>query len=254
MRFAILGLGEAGGAIAADLIAAGATVFGWDPKPKQVPEKVCLMANNPEAASQAEMILSVNWDIVSIEVAKEILPVLTSDQLFADLNTASPNTKEQIDEIIRPSGALFADVAIMAPILPRGIRTPTMASGSGALKFHETMSKFGMPVTVLDEQAGNAARRKLLRSVFYKGLAAVIIESLEAASRLGYEDWLREQILTMIPSEQTIDRLVTGSAVHAQRRVREMAVVSDMLREIGVSPFTSEAAVQRLLEIQSQSA
>ncbi len=31
MRFAILGLGEAGGALADDLIERGATVFGWDP-------------------------------------------------------------------------------------------------------------------------------------------------------------------------------------------------------------------------------
>lgn len=252
MRFAILGLGEAGGAIAADLNAAGAAVFGWDPKPKQVPDEVRFMASNPEAVSRAEVVLSVNWDIVSVEVAEEVLPVLTSEHLYADLNTASPNTKQRISAIIQPSGAQFADVAIMAPILPKGIGTPTMASGSGAQKFHELMSKFGMPVTVLDDQAGSAAQRKLLRSTFYKGVAAVLVESLDAAGRLGLQDWLREQILTIIPSDQVIDRMLTGSLVHAERRVREMTAVSQMLREISVSPYTTDAAVRRLIEIRNK--
>ena len=252
MRFAILGLGEAGGVLAGDLIAREATVFGWDPEPRNIPEGVHFTAGNPEAVSRADIILSVNWASVSIEVAAEILPVLQPHQLYADMNTASPNTKKQIAELLQPSGALFADVAIMAPILPRGIGTPTMVSGLGAKRYQELMAPYGMPVDIVNDEPGSAATRKLLRSVFYKGLAAVTIEAQEAAKQLECEAWLREQMLTIIPDEQMIERMIDGSRVHAQRRIHEMAAVSDMLREIGVTPYASEAAVQWLTRLQQE--
>ena len=127
-----------------------------------------------------------------------------------------------------------------------------MASGPGSRTFQQLMTPFGTPVTVLDDQAGSAAKRKLLRSTFYKGVAAVVVETLETAGHLGLEEWIREQMLTVIAREQIIDRMVTGSYDHARRRADEMTAVSAMLRELGVSPYTSEAAVQRLKVTQEQ--
>ena len=46
MRVAVLGLGEAGGRIAADLVAAGADVRGWDPVAR--PSGVSLTPPKPE--------------------------------------------------------------------------------------------------------------------------------------------------------------------------------------------------------------
>ncbi|MDX1416083.1 MAG: DUF1932 domain-containing protein [Candidatus Promineifilaceae bacterium] len=252
MKFAILGLGEAGGALAADLVGLGATVFGWDPVPRSIPEGVHFMAGNPEAVRQADVVLSVNWASAAIEVAEEVLSVLRAEQLYADMNTASPRTKQQVAQILHQHNILFADVAIMAPILPRGIRTPTLASGPGADKYQQMMSTYHMPVSVVDNQAGSAATRKLLRSIVYKGIAAVIIEAQEAAKEFDCEAWLREQMLTLIDQEATIERMIVGSRVHAKRRIEEMTAVSEMLRELGVAPHMSEAAVQWLTDLQRQ--
>lgn len=249
MKAAVLGIGEAGGALVTGLLAQGATVYGWDPEPKQIPAGVHFSASNPDAARQADVILSVNLAVVAEEVAEEVLPVLRPDQVYADMNTASPRTKRQIAEIVSPSGALFADVAIMAPVLPRGIGTPTMASGPGAVSFQEMLSPFGMPVAVLDEEAGGAAIRKLLRSVFYKGVAAAVMECLEAAEQFGLQAWIREQMQTVFPDDQMINRFVEGSHAHAERRVHEMEAVSEMLREVGVAPYSSQAAVKRLVDL-----
>ena len=41
-------------------------------------------------------------------------------------------------------------------------------------------------------EAGAAAARKLVRSVFYKGLAAAVTEALRAARAAGCEQWLRQ--------------------------------------------------------------
>ncbi len=245
-KVAVLGLGEAGSAIAADLTEAGLIVDAWDPQPKRVPSGVNLTSNDHEAISGATVILSVNLAAVAVEVARSALPVLTKSQVYADLNTASPNTKRDIAKVLHPSGVLFADVALLAPVPGRGLRTPALVSGPGAPRFHDLLAPYGMPVTVLDDQIGSAAARKLVRSIFMKGLAAVVIECLEAAERLACEEWTREQLLTVIRDERLIDRFVEGSRTNATRRVHEMDAAAELLAEIGVAPYMTHATIKRL--------
>jgi hypothetical protein len=59
-------------------------------------------------------------------------------------------------------------------------------------------------------------------------------------------------MLKIIYDEPMIDRFVSGSIKHARRRVQEMEAVVEMLNSIGVSAFTSQAAVQRLKEIMEK--
>lgn len=248
MIIAILGIGEAGGALAHDLIAKGVQARGWDPEPRDLPRELEFAASNPEAASSADIVLSVNWASVAIEVATEVAPVLQPDQLYADLNTAAPQLKRDIAAIIEKRGASFVDAALMEPVLPKGLGTQVYASGSGAELFANKMTPLGMPVAYLDREAGNAATHKLVRSIMYKGVAAAIMECLEAAEALNMTEYARAQMLEIINDEPMIDRFVSGSIKHARRRVHEMEAVVEMLNSIGVSAFTSQAAVQRLKE------
>jgi len=249
MVIAILGIGEAGGTLARDLIAKGVQIRGWDPDPRNLPEGLVFASSNPDAVLGADIVLSVNWASVAIEVAKEVAPVLRPDQLYADMNTAAPQLKRDIALIIEKTGALFADAALMDPVPPKGLGTQVYSSGGGAGKFAEKMSALGMPVTYLNEQAGNAATHKLVRSIMYKGVAAVIIECLEAAEKLNMTGYARAQMLKIICDEPMIDRFVDGSIKHASRRLEEMETVVEMLDSIGVSPFTSQASVRRLKEL-----
>ena len=67
-----------------------------------------------------------------------------------------------------------------------------------------------------------AATRKLLRSVFMKGLAAAALESLHAARAAECEPWLRAELASVLRADASLlDRLVEGSARHAARRVEE---------------------------------
>jgi 3-hydroxyisobutyrate dehydrogenase-like beta-hydroxyacid dehydrogenase len=251
MIVAILGIGEAGGTFARDLIAEGVVVHGWDPEPRAIPDELDLASSNPAAVIGVDIVLSVNWASVSIEVATEVAQVLQPNQLFADLNTASPQNKRDVAAIIEKTGAQFIDGAIMAPVPPKGLRTPVYASGSGAELFAEKMSPLGMPITVLDREAGSAATYKLVRSIMYKGVAAVVMECLEAAETLGMSDYARLQMMTILRDESMIDRFVNGSKKHAKRRMHEMEAVVELLDSIGVSAFTSRASVEKLKEIQA---
>jgi len=252
MIVAILGIGEAGGALACDLIAKGVQVRGWDPEPRNLPPELEFAASNPDASSSADIVLSVNWASVAIEVATEVAPVLQPNQLYADLNTAAPQLKREIATIIEKTGASFVDAALMDPVPPKGLGTQVYASGSGAELFTKKMTPLGMPVTYLDREAGNAATHKLVRSIMYKGVAAVIMECLEAAEVLNMTEYARAQMLKIIYDEPMIDRFVSGSNKHVKRRVHEMEAVVEMLNSIGVSAFTSQAAVQRLKEIMEK--
>jgi 3-hydroxyisobutyrate dehydrogenase-like beta-hydroxyacid dehydrogenase len=252
MIIAILGIGEAGGTLARDLIAKGITVRGWDPMPRNLPDGLDFAESNPDAVSGADIVLSVNWASVAIEVANEVAPVLRPGQLFADMNTAAPQLKRELAPIIEKTGSLFVDAALMDPVPPKGLGTQVYASGSGAEKFTEKMTPLGMPVTYLDREAGNAATHKLVRSIMYKGVAAVIIECLEAAEKLNMTEYARAQMLKIIYDEPMIDRFVSGSIKHAKRRVEEMKAVIEMLDSIGVSAFTSQAAVNRLKELMEE--
>jgi len=252
MIIAILGIGEAGGTLARDLIAKGITVRGWDPEPRNLPDGLDFADSNPAAVSGADIVLSVNWASVAIDVAKEVASVLQPNQLYADMNTAAPQLKRDIAPIIDKTGALFVDAALMDPVPPKGLGTQVYASGNGAELFTEKMTPLGMPVTYLDKEAGNAATHKLVRSIMYKGVAAVIVECLEAAEKLDMTEYARTQMLKIIYDEPMIDRFVSGSIKHAKRRVEEMKAVVEMLDSIGVSAFTSQASVNRLKELMEK--
>jgi 3-hydroxyisobutyrate dehydrogenase-like beta-hydroxyacid dehydrogenase len=249
MIVAILGLGEAGGAFARDLAAAGIQVHGWDPAPRKIPEGVVLSSGGTVAVTGADIVLSMNAGSVAIQVATEIAPTLKPGQLYADLNTAAPQNKRDVAAIIEKSGALFIDGALLDPVPAKGMRTPLVVSGSGAKLFAEKLTPLGMQVTFLDEQAGSAATHKLVRSIIYKGIGAVVMECLEAAEALNLTEYARAQLMTLLRDETMIDRFVSGSVTHAKRRVHEMEAVVEMCDALGVSSFTSQASLMKLREI-----
>jgi 3-hydroxyisobutyrate dehydrogenase-like beta-hydroxyacid dehydrogenase len=240
---AVLGLGEAGSLIARDLLAAGADVRGYDPAVAAA-EGITDTGSEAEAAHGADLVLSVNSAEAAVDAFRAGLAGLREDALWADLNTASPGTKRQLAEIAEAEGVPFADVAMMAPVPGRGLRVPMLASGDSAARFADTLRPLGAEIEVLEGPAGLAARQKLLRSVFYKGMAAAIVEALEAARAAGVEPWLRELIAAELASadQATVERIITGTVKHARRRTAEMEAAATMLTELGVRPLMASAS------------
>lgn len=249
MQIAILGLGEAGSIFANDMCTMGIAVSGWDPLPKRTLHKNLHFAkSNADAAKDADIIFSVNLSSASEAIAKEVLPVLNAGKIYAEMNTSSPQKKIAVGEILKPSAVQYVDAAIMAPVPPKGIKTPFLLSGPGAKLMKEKLEKFNLNLEVLSETTGDASTRKLLRSIVYKGVAAVICEAMEAGEAFGLEKYIREQISSVIGgNDALIDRFVEGSYSHAERRIHEMEAVVHMLEEKDLQPMMS-AAVRDNLE------
>lgn len=250
---AVLGLGEAGGAISRDLAAAGATVRGYDPKvPAEPPLVAC--TGEADAARGADLVLSVNSAHDAMDALVNGAEGVGEGAVWADLNTASPGLKAELAAAARERGVRFADVAIMAPVPGKGLRVPMLVSGEGAEDVARLLNPLGGNVTVLEGEPGSAARRKLLRSVFFKGMAAAVVEALEAARAAGLEDWLRRNIADELAAAgpATVDRLVEGSHRHAVRRTHEMEAAAAMLEELGIPPLVATASRDLLVRLAAQ--
>jgi 3-hydroxyisobutyrate dehydrogenase-like beta-hydroxyacid dehydrogenase len=251
LRIAILGLGEAGSEIARDLVAAGADVRGYDPKAIAV-VGVQSRGSEAEAVADADVVLSVNSSHDAMTALEKALPALRPETLWADLNTASPGLKVALAERAAACDVPVVDVALMSPVPGKGLRTPMLVSGGGAHRFLEIFAGLGADVAVQDGPVGTAISRKLLRSVFYKGLAAAVVEALRGAEAAGCADWLRGNIAAELAGfdARTVDRLVDGTYIHARRRADEMEAATEQLQELGVPARVAAAARDLLVELR----
>jgi 3-hydroxyisobutyrate dehydrogenase-like beta-hydroxyacid dehydrogenase len=128
-------------------------------------------------------------------------------------------------------------------------KVPTLLSGSGSDSFIRQLSPFGMSLTKVSDIAGDAIAIKLVRSIAMKGLAALAVETLAAATKLGVDTAVLRSIedtLSAASFKETLDWLVTASAVHAERQIHEMNDVMLMMQEIGVEPTMTQGTTRRL--------
>jgi 3-hydroxyisobutyrate dehydrogenase-like beta-hydroxyacid dehydrogenase len=251
----VLGLGEAGSAIAADLAAAGAVVRGFDPRVPAASLGIIECDDDADACRGADVVLSLTTAHEAVDGLTAALPGLSQAAIYADLNTSGSSLKRTLSSLAGGAGVTrFADVALMSTVPGKGLRTPMLASGPAADDYARLLGGLGAPVEVLAAPPGAAADRKLVRSVFFKGLAAAVTESLRAARAAGCEDWIRDSIAAELTaaSEATVDRLERGSSQHARRRAEEMADAAGLLRELGIPPRVAVASEEWLRQLLAE--
>jgi 3-hydroxyisobutyrate dehydrogenase-like beta-hydroxyacid dehydrogenase len=254
---AVLGLGEAGSAIAADLTAAGAVVRVFDPRvpAAAVGPDLVDCDGDADACRGADVVLSLTTAHDAADALKAALPGLRPDVVYGDLNTSSSALKVALAALAGDAGiSRFADVALMSPVPGKGLRTPMLVSGPAASDYARLLGGLGARVEVLTGPPGAAADRKLVRSVFFKGMAAAVTESLRAARAAGCEDWIRASIAAELTaaSEATVDRLEQGSIQHARRRAEEMADAAGLVRSLGIPPRIATASEEWLRQLLAE--
>jgi 3-hydroxyisobutyrate dehydrogenase-like beta-hydroxyacid dehydrogenase len=245
-RITVFGLGEAGSLISADLVKAGAVVSGYDPAKVETPEGVIRFDNPIDAVKDAEVVLAITAQADTSAAINQALSAINASALYADLSTSSAAVKTQLAKIAASKGLVFADIALMSMVPGHGLRTPALASGPGAEGFVSILKPLGMPVQAISEVPGDAATRKLLRSVMMKGLASLVIESIRAGQAAGCGEWLWNNMVDQLTAvdEALLKRLVKGTGIHALRRLHEMQASMALLEELGVEPVMTRATVE----------
>jgi len=256
MRIAILGLGQAGQLYAADLITLEWKVSGFDPAPVPTPSGLRRAPSVAEAVAGAELILSLTGGMFATAVAAQAAETIAPGACYADFNSASPADKREIERAFAATEAVVADVAVLAPVPRRRAATPLLASGPGATRVAEALRPIGAPVDVLDEPVGAAAGRRLLRSVFMKGLAATVLEAVSAGAAAGCEQWIRDQIAGELGPNgaAVVDRLIDGTHEHADRRRHEMQACRAYFDELDSPASVCDATLEWLDRLAAHAA
>lgn len=251
MKCAVIGLGEVGSRYAAALLENGHDVVGYDPVITEVPG--AQIADSPAAAvTGADAVLVMTGAAIAPAIVDATIGHLTPGCTYLDLTSASPSVMAELGERVDGAGAHFVDVAVLGPVSVHGARTPVMIAGRETDVAAGLFTAFGAEVDVLAGAApGQAMAHKLLRSVFMKGLAAIICEAMEAAEAAGLSDWTRAQVANQLAGDgnAVIDRFRTGSKVHAKRRAQEMRDTSSYLADLGVPNTMSTASAEYLTNL-----
>ncbi|MEU6791964.1 DUF1932 domain-containing protein [Nonomuraea wenchangensis] len=246
-QVALLGHGEAGRVLAAGL-GPRVRLRVYDPAYPPGAQAKELVGSNAAAVRGADVVIAVTAGAGSLAACAESAPHLRPGALYADLSTAAPGDKREIAALVEAAGAVAVDGAIMAPVPLRGLATPILAAGAGAERFAAFARARGMDVTPIGLDPGDAAARKLLRSVLVKGLSALAIEARAAAEAAGLAEWFWEHLVETVTDadERFVRRLLEGAGQHGVRRVHEMDAATRMLEELDVPPTMTAATAATL--------
>ena len=258
-RIAFIGFGEAGQSIGGGLLAQGAQLRTYDilfddpadrGRLKRAAESlgVSVSQEHIAAVADASIVFLAVTASSSLAAARSCLPGLRQGQLFLDINSVSPQRKIETAALIAPSGAAYVDVAVMAPVAPYEHKVPCLIGGPGAEALLPRARALGMKLEFVSAEVGQASAIKMFRSIMIKGLEALVVESMLAASEYKVEERVLASLQETFPSldwEKLSGYMIERVVSHGKRRASEMREVAETLRGIGLEPIMASATAAR---------
>jgi len=256
-QIAIIGFGEAGQHIGRGLAAEGtARLAAYDLRhaERQLIEAaqgagIALQDSSAAATKGAAIIFSLVTASSAVDAARAAAPHLKAGQTYIDFNSVSPMTKRAVAEAIAPSGAAFVEAAVMAPVPGPNHKVPVLVSAPGASEIASRLNAIGMKVDVAGERIGDASLSKMLRSIFIKGIEALMLESLVAARHAGIEERILDSVQKTLPGIQWRELAAYNlerTYAHGKRRAAEMFESAATVAELGLDPFVTEGIARRI--------
>ncbi|HYU70703.1 MAG TPA: DUF1932 domain-containing protein [Burkholderiales bacterium] len=259
LKIGLVGYGEVGKILARALRDQGLPWVGaWDVlfrdpsqgaamKGRAREDRVEACASLAALLACADIVISAVTAAKALEVASEAAQSVRSGTFFLDLNSASPMTKAKAARLIDGAGAHYVEAGVMTSVPPHGIHVPMLLGGMRARALAEKLVPLGFDLTVVSEEIGVASAMKLCRSVFIKGLEAIIVESYTLARCHGVEHQLLASLAETFPEidwEKQGTYLFSRVAKHGKRRAEEMREAANTVREAGIDPWMSAASAE----------
>ena len=246
MRIGFLGYGEAARAFHEGLARDGLTFLAYDIKladPAGGMREAMLERGAEPCLSivglaDADWVFSAVTADQSLLAIEPLLPHLRQGQVVMDINSVSPDRKRETSARVEDAGALYLDMAVMAPVHPRKHQTPILLAGPDAERLLPDLLELGFSGSVAGDRPGAATAVKMVRSLFVKGLEAITVETLLAAEASGCFDEILASISGSFPgldwprfAEYQFDRTMT----HGRRRAAEMRESAATLEALGLN-------------------
>ncbi len=258
-RIAIIGFGEAGTILGADLVTGGCEVTTYDilfdaprsrapMRAKAERARVRAADTLADAVRGAQLVISAVTASSSGDVASLAGRHLHSGQVFLDINSVSPAKKQSSCKALEISGADYVEAAVMAPVPPLRLKVPMLLGGRRAEEVAPGLTQLGMNATYIAAEIGVASAVKMCRSVVIKGIEALAVESMQAARRFGAEEKVLASLNQTYPgmgwTKELPDYLISRVAEHGRRRAAEMREVARTLKDVGITPTMSAAIAE----------
>jgi 3-hydroxyisobutyrate dehydrogenase-like beta-hydroxyacid dehydrogenase len=250
MNVGIVGLGEAGAAMAQALRQSGHALSCLDIRAntgaRAKAEAFGIgFADDPALfAAGADLVLVVVPARRALEVALSLVPSLQSGTVYADCTAKSISVRDAVANACRGRGIRFADVAIADTVSWPDRPVELLLSGEGTGRVAEGFAGTRFRTRVVDASRPVSAELKLLRSVYTKGLSAVLLETLAAAEKCGVRPEVQRSLTAFMETEfPRIAEMLVGSSIrHARRRADEMEDVGALVNAaLGGAPMTAGA-------------
>ena len=234
MKIGFLGFGEVASILSAGLMENGVDVYtcleGRSARTKNNAEKigVKIVPSYRALADYSEILISSVVPSKAVEVAKMVGKFSTG--IYVDMNNISPETARNTLETIKNNKTV--DAAIIGSVVKSGLDVKVIASGPYVNEFAK-LKKFGLNIDVIGNLNGQASAIKLLRSVYTKGVSALLFESIYQGYKMGIDN----EVLSYISEtectgfKESAKSRILSAAFHADRRSEEMNEVVEMLCE-----------------------
>jgi 3-hydroxyisobutyrate dehydrogenase-like beta-hydroxyacid dehydrogenase len=262
MIIALIGFGEAGLAIATSLGAADGgrpTLRAFDIKLVDDDDMIAAAmtarirsagvdaaASPQEAVADADIVISVVTADQAATVAGLAARHLPQGALYLDMNSCAPTTKQTAGRAVETAGGVYVDVAVMAPIEPRGHETPMLAAAPDPEAVATRLGHAGLRPRFVGSDIGRASTIKMLRSVMVKGIEALTAECFRAAIKAGVADEVANSLDASQPkmgwAEQAAYNMERMTA-HGIRRAAEMRDVAKTLRALDIPPAMTTGTI-----------
>ena len=259
-RVALVGFGEAGAILGADLVLAGCDVTMYDILLDEAKSRAAMLARAERAhvrpadsfvaaVSGADLIISAVTAASSGDVAALAGKHLAAGQVFLDINSVSPGKKQISCSAVEASGADYVESAVMAPLPPYRLKVPMLLGGKRAAHVAAQLTRLGMNAKAIASEIGVASAVKMCRSVIIKGIESLAVESMLAARHFGAEEQVLASLAQTFPGmgwdKDLPDYLISRVAEHGRRRAAEMREVARTLEDAGLAPIMASAIAER---------
>jgi 3-hydroxyisobutyrate dehydrogenase-like beta-hydroxyacid dehydrogenase len=252
---AFLGFGEVGQTFARDLLAReGVTVAAYDilhgtTRGAQLAQRaeqigVRFLPSPTAALSGAGIVVSAVTASEALAVAGAAARLLAPDQLFVDVNSAAPATKQRAAAAVTSAGGRYVECAVMAPVLKPGLAVPILAGGPHAEAAADLLNAMGMNLTPVSAEFGRASAMKLCRSIIIKGLEALLVDCAAACEKWDVRVPVFASLAETFPSidwHALAENMRERVATHGVRRAAEMREAGDMLADLAMDPALAYA-------------
>ena len=205
-----------------------------------------------EVAKSCDILISATTPYEALNVAEKYGPLVNG--IFLDLNNVSPKTTLKMNSIfentdnyntnydnshsnnVRYATALKTSSNFIKGSIMGSIKSPESliyVSGENAEKL-EVLNDYGLNIYIISENVEDSAYIKILRSMYTKGVTALLYEVFGLSEDMGLTKELFESLINTEGEkfeEQTKSRINSLTTSH-ERKFQEMNEILEFLEEI----------------------